>query len=74
MWNLNYQHDTNKLIRKQKETQTWRTDVWSLAGQGHGEGVGGGWGLACANYYMCYRTDDKVLLHRTRNYRVSTLG
>ena len=74
MWNLNYQHDANKLIRKQKETQTWRTDLWSLAGQEQGEGGGAGLGLACANYYMHYRTDGKVLLHSTRNYIVNALG
>ena len=41
---------------------------------GAGGGRCAGLGLACANYYMHYRTDGKVLLHSTRNYIVNALG
>ena len=51
MWNLKY--GTNELIYKtERDSQTWRTDLWLPKGSAEGVGWTGIWGLVDVNYYI----------------------
>ena len=65
MWKLNY--DTHELIYERKtDSQTWRTDLWSLrAGR---EGLDWEFGISRCKLLYVEWINIKILLYRTRNY------
>ena len=56
------------LSTKQKETQTWRTNLWLQAG---GRGSGMDWEFVvsrCKLLYLKWINNEVLLLHSSRNY------